>query len=541
MGVLASLVVPANTNAIESGKIDTPVIAVMGFGFVSAVWSQPVGQAISDEYSLEVCHDADCFVALFIYRDSYTRDISASRTSIRATFQLLEDRNGPVSFFPRNRGLPLTATISAGSSPSDSTRSDPSAFFYVDPPDASPIDTTQQFMQPVLKNLLQNGFAVGLCFNRTSDAFRWQDSGFYNVGLKFPGYSLMYELSKDGTVIQSGKSKIGNGSGIQGNWFNGVYCEDGAEGDERFGTASNGYPSGIDAGTTYTFTYKLVDGASQTVSGSLDFTTPGGCPSTTTGPPQHLVTPGWAALLDSSGHYLAMFQGFSPRQSAYMPKTQWANLYWSSYKTMPNNSSFVYIPEIDDFAMDLSSVITSGKYMIKDATIFKDCSPEQVQVVASVKDLSGKSNDSACQIVEGNIIPLRVGRCILRVQITRRASVTASGARKMGFAFTRDLAVNFSSMPTSTNTAPSTTSISKAPVVRISRTTSGKSIASFLKLAVTSKSTIRLRIATSSLKFCKVKGTSIRGLKAGRCKLTISVKPKRGATKSRTVSLTVTK
>ena len=114
------------------------------------------------------------------------------------------------------------------------TRSDPSATFYVDPPDVSLIDTTQQFMQPVLGALSVNELSMGVCFNRTSDAFRWRDDSMWlNVGLHFPGYTLMYDVSKDGTVIKSSRSSI-LGGGIQGNWFNGRYCEDGPEGDERW-------------------------------------------------------------------------------------------------------------------------------------------------------------------------------------------------------------------------------------------------------------------------------------------------------------------
>ena len=549
VGVLATLVIPSNTSALESAKIDTPVVATIFPGGIAAVWSQPKGQAIAEVYSIEICHNADCFVANSLWEIPYDGTSKTTRTSIFLLFRLFDDPRDPGLFYLRNKGLPLKATISAGSSPSDSTRSDPSASFYADPPEPSPIDATQQFVQPVLTSLTTSWASMGVCFNRTSDAFRSQDTLQWPVGLLFPGYSLMYEISKDGTVIHSGRSSI-LGSGSQGAWFNGRYCEDGAEGDERFfikPPGRTGIPDykSLDTGTTYTFTYSLVSDSSPTVSGALDFTTPGGCPSTPPGPPKQLVKSHWAALLDNSGRYMAMFQGFTPRQSAYMSTAKFANLYSSAYKTWPYDSSFIYVPEIDDFAIDMSTLSTNGKFQIKDATIFKDCSPEQVQVAVSTEGPTRNADASACQIVEGNIIPTRVERCILRVQLTRKASVTASGVRKKGFTFTRDLAVYFSSIPepaspATTATLP-TTSISKAPVARISRMTSGKSIASFLKLTVTPKSTIRLRIATSSLKFCKVAGASIKGLKVGQCKLTISVKPQRGVTKSRTISLKVTK
>ena len=537
VGMLVTLVVPANAHAIESAKIDTPVIASIGNGWVVAVWSQPVGQAIADEYSLEVCHGADCGTARFMSRMPYTANSSSGRTAITASFLVPADD----ASFLHIRELPLTATISEGSSPSDFTRSDPSAPFYLNMPEHSPIDTTLQFMQPVLRSLKLNGLSMGVCFNRTSDAFRRIDES--GIGLRFPGYSMMYEVSKAGTVIQSGKSKILN-QGIQGNWYNGRYCEDGPDGDEPWqifdpilGCCKNGGAIAgpvLDAGTTYTITYSLVADLLPAVSGSLDFTTPGGCPSTPPGPPKHLVPSYWSALLDSSGRFLAMFQGFNPRQSAYMSKAQSVSLYHSAYKTFPYDSSYLYIPEIDDFAIDMSSLSTSGKYMIKDATIFKDCSPEQVQIVASTEDFSGIPNDSGCQIVEGNIIPMRVGRCILRVQVTRTGSVTASGVRAMGFTFTRNLAVNFSSLSTPVP------GVSKTMTVRRSKPASAKSIAIFAKIPVLSKSKVSLKVLSGYTKFCKVSSTTLRGLKNGTCKIKVTVTPIKGKATSKTVTLTVT-
>jgi hypothetical protein len=317
VGVLATLVIPSNTRALEPAKIDTPVIATIFPGAIAAVWSQPVGQHVADVYSLEICHDADCFVANSYTEIPYIANQLSSRRSIVALFKLFEDSNNPSLFYLRNKGLPLRARISTESSPSDSTRSDWSATFYADPPEPSPIDATQQFMQPVLKSLTANSLSMAVCFNRTSDAFRSQDVLQWPVGLRFPGYSLMYEISKDGTVTHSGRSSI-LGSGIQGNWFNGRYCEDGAEGDERFQIKATGRrpsdsdPMNLDAGTTYRITYRLVSESSQPISGSLDVTTPGGCPSTPPGPPKHLLPSDWAALLDNSGRYIATFQGFTP-------------------------------------------------------------------------------------------------------------------------------------------------------------------------------------------------------------------------------------
>jgi DNA-binding beta-propeller fold protein YncE len=80
-----------------------------------------------------------------------------------------------------------------------------------------------------------------------------------------------------------------------------------------------------------------------------------------------------------------------------------------------------------------------------------------------------------------------------------------------------------------------------APKVTLSKSASAKSIATYAKLAVPATSKVSLKVVASSVKFCKVSGTSLKGLKAGTCKVTVTVKPKKGASKSKTVSLKVTK
>jgi DNA-binding beta-propeller fold protein YncE len=80
-----------------------------------------------------------------------------------------------------------------------------------------------------------------------------------------------------------------------------------------------------------------------------------------------------------------------------------------------------------------------------------------------------------------------------------------------------------------------------APKVTTSKSVTAKSIATFAKLTVLSTSKVTLKVISGYSKFCKVSGTSLKGLKAGTCKVAVTVKPKKGASKSKTVSLKVTK
>lgn len=81
----------------------------------------------------------------------------------------------------------------------------------------------------------------------------------------------------------------------------------------------------------------------------------------------------------------------------------------------------------------------------------------------------------------------------------------------------------------------------KMPTMTSSTSASAKSIAISAKLTVKAGSTVSIKIWPSSVKKCKVKGSTVRGLSTGTCKLTVSVKPKKGRTVSKTVSIKVLK
>ena len=80
-----------------------------------------------------------------------------------------------------------------------------------------------------------------------------------------------------------------------------------------------------------------------------------------------------------------------------------------------------------------------------------------------------------------------------------------------------------------------------APFVTSSKSATAKSIAAYAKLKVLSTSKVSLKVVSSSKKFCKVSGTTLKGLKAGSCKVTVAVTPKKGRATSKTVTLKVTK
>ncbi|MFN5649944.1 MAG: cadherin-like beta sandwich domain-containing protein, partial [Actinomycetes bacterium] len=82
--------------------------------------------------------------------------------------------------------------------------------------------------------------------------------------------------------------------------------------------------------------------------------------------------------------------------------------------------------------------------------------------------------------------------------------------------------------------------VSVAPVVSAKKAATGSAIAKYAKITVAAGSRVSLKVASSSARYCKVSGTMLKGVKAGSCRVTVTVTPKKGKAVSRTVTLKVT-
>jgi hypothetical protein len=72
-----------------------------------------------------------------------------------------------------------------------------------------------------------------------------------------------------------------------------------------------------------------------------------------------------------------------------------------------------------------------------------------------------------------------------------------------------------------------------------SKSRTAKSLATQAKLTVLVGSKVSMKVATSSSKYCRVTGVTIKGTKKGSCKVTVTVKPKKGPSRSKTLNLKV--
>lgn len=88
-------------------------------------------------------------------------------------------------------------------------------------------------------------------------------------------------------------------------------------------------------------------------------------------------------------------------------------------------------------------------------------------------------------------------------------------------------------------TATTTTAAANMPPIARGRSLTSSRLATLAGLARPSGSKVTVKVSAAGARYCRVVGTSVKGLKAGTCKVTVTVKPVRGATKSKTLAVTV--
>jgi uncharacterized repeat protein (TIGR02543 family) len=88
--------------------------------------------------------------------------------------------------------------------------------------------------------------------------------------------------------------------------------------------------------------------------------------------------------------------------------------------------------------------------------------------------------------------------------------------------------------------APTLATVIQQPVVSTKKAATAVSLAKYAKITLPTGSKISLKVQTTSAKYCKVSGTTVRGVKSGTCKVVVTVTPKKGRAVVRTVTLKVT-
>ena len=313
-------------------------------------------------------------------------------------------------------------------------------------PPQSPENPTLPQMQVGIAQQGSTDIQFGYCFNRRND----DDLMRSGTDLVFHAVrpTATYTLSSNGTVVESGSM-----GGADEAWFQ--LCEDSFLAPVRI--------DNLTTGTTYRIEIRFESMNHPTLVAYQDFTTAGGCPIEA---PQY-ITPAipWNhAVVDENNrfvHYLTAI--FSKR---YARNRGVAPAYTTPGKTFPSSSAYEYLPEIDDWALHLDEVSSIGRTELVKRTVFEDCAPEEVDMlVTTVTDSrSGEDFESACQVVDGVVIPTRIGECFLRIVASRRTPVTGFSVAPRSARSTQVLTVPFiidsldpsppPSMPASSDSQP---------------------------------------------------------------------------------------
>jgi hypothetical protein len=362
-------------------------------------------------------------------------------------------------------------------------------------------------------------------------------------------YDLFYKGAIERTVDLSSAltSNTGTSSAIP------------ACGSNAFSPFSMTRIEGLTAGRAYKLVYTITGAGKPDLNATLDFVTTGGCPSgdvTNSSPPRS-----WTyGVTDDDGILFSyMSIGIATWRLESILGKRLAPIYFSPSKVGPYNGKLMniktstekwkYISNLDDWAKVVENAESMTAKTVLGNTVFADCTATQVKTTLSIDETTTPAASQAC-VIEANVVkPTAIGPCYVKATVDN-ASVSASGVRRfstpaivqMNYSFTSISAAAPSNTPTTPGSISATTpTVKLAPTVKVARTLSGKAIASYAKLTVASTSKISLRVGSTSAKVCRVVGTSLKGLKAGTCKVTVSVKPKRGTTKSKTVSVKVTR
>lgn len=365
-----------------------------------------------------------------------------------------------------------------------------------------------------------------------------------------------YAISDNGVQVQQGALDSGN---LVHNWwelrggnYNSLWCED--EGSLPFPYLNFGE---LEPGHVYQLTFALSGPTTDPIVGTLDFVTPGGCPTSNVPSPDATKAatntgstfPINYAFIDTNSN----FQGYIERPSidefywrakakkAFAPAVsagRFAPVYASWSKTRPFftqtgritgvNDTWKYIREIDDWAQIMAEARPITVESILDRTVYSDCRPDQVRIEMS--PLQVGLENPACKVQYEQVVPTGVGTCVLRTEI-RRVGVSKRGVTGSAAPTTLLIPYNFSSVGKFVVTKPI--------ILKTSRSLRATSLARLARLKVSKSSTIAVKVSGSSRKMCSFGGETLHALRAGTCRVTVTVRPLRGKVTSKALAIQI--
>ena len=126
------------------------------------------------------------------------------------------------------------------------------------------------------------------------------------------------------------------------------------------------------------------------------------------------------------------------------------------------------------------------------------------------------------------------------VAVTRSAAAPTSTSSTTVAATSTSSTTVAATSTSSTTVAPTTTTVTvPQPLVSATKSATAASIAKYAMVTVPAGAKVTVKVLSSSSKYCKLVGSSVKGVKNGLCKVTLTVKPKKGSVVTKTVVLKV--
>lgn len=118
-------------------------------------------------------------------------------------------------------------------------------------------------------------------------------------------------------------------------------------------------------------------------------------------------------------------------------------------------------------------------------------------------------------------------------------ATTATTAAPVATATTSTSVASATTVSSLVTVAPSTTIAVSQPVVSATKAATAASLAKYAKVTVPAGAKVTVKVLSSSSKYCKLVGSSVKGIKNGLCKVSLTVTPKKGSVVTKMVVLKV--
>lgn len=311
---------------------------------------------------------------------------------------------------------------------------------------------------------------------------------------------------------------------------------------------------GLSAGKSYKLIYTLSGNGKVDVTATLDFITPGGCPT------GEIVLPPsprafYYGVIGSDGFlksYLAT--GTYPWRIESVLGDRLAPIYFSASKVGPYKGKLLnvrtstekwrYIQEVDDWALVIDNATPIAASGLLAYTVFADCTSTSLKPTLSLDEASVKAADQACVITNNEVVPTKAGKCIVKAQVPASA-VTANSVGKRATANVVTMNYVFSSVGTFSTTSSTTASATASTVAAsgsgtcaVTLSVSKKTASNSALLRCAGLSTKRgetVSVRSSTTKVCTASKTGISRRTKGICKVTVRVMNKTKVVSSRSL------